>query len=74
MNVFVLLMKSDTEECDNFFFLFNPEVISIDKISGALEMHKKLCEENNIEYNYVLAIRKLEGLGLRQVQAYVKEM
>lgn len=74
MNIFVLIIDSDTNENENFFFAFNPENISIDEISDALEIHKKATEENDMEYNYVLAIRKLESLGLKQITAYIKEM
>ena len=74
MSIFVLVMDSDVEKNNNFYFLFDENIINIDYIDKELEKHKKSCEQDNIRYNYILAIRKLESIGLQQVNTYIKEL
>lgn len=74
MSIFVLIMDSDKMKNDNFFFLFNENEISIDDISNKLKEHEQLCKTKGVKYNYVLAIRKLESIGLKQLNAYVKSI
>ena len=74
MNIFILTMTNDINEKQNFFFVFDESKISIEEIHQEILKHKNICEKSNINYNYILAIRKLEGLGLRQVVTYFYDL
>ena len=69
--LFILETTNDKNELEYFYFKWDDSKLTIEEVSNKIKEHIIACQENNIEYNHVLAIRKLESLGLQQISAMI---